>query len=734
MQSGEDERITTPWEDVGLSRSEYHRVCEDLDRRPNPLELGLYGLMWSEHCSYKSSRRHLEQLPTEAPYVLQGPGENAGVIDLGEGLALAFRIESHNHPSAIEPVQGAATGVGGILRDIFTVGARPIALLDSLRFGDPGDPRTRYLFEGVVSGISFYGNCVGVPTVGGEIYFDEAYRENPLVNVMCLGLAPKDRLVRGRASGAGNPVFIVGARTGRDGIHGASLLASREFDEETESMRPAVQVGDPFREKLLIEACMQLTGSDAVVGVNDLGAAGLTSAASETASRAGMGMEIDVTRVPLREEGMTPYEVMLSESQERMLVIAHRGREGEVEDIFDRWELEAARIGEVTSDGQLRILEDGTEVASIPALSLTEGAPAYDRPMRSPAPDPGFHAGEIPEPQDLNRVLLQMLSHPNLCSRREVYEQYDHMVGINTAMNPGADAAVLRVRGSGQGIAVAVDGNGMLCHLDPRRGAMNVVAESYRNLSAVGARPLAVTNCLNFASPEKPEVMYRFAEVVAGMGEACQALGTPVTGGNVSFYNETGGREIYPTPVIGMVGLLEDVSRCVPPGFAADGDAVLLLGGGTGSLGGSQYLNIVAGKVAGPVPTVDFAAERVAGKACRVGIARGWIRSAHDVSDGGLAVALAEAACLSPSQLGAKIELQAGERADEILFGEGGPRYLVSAAPESLEALLERSRELGCPLDVIGEVGGSFLRVATGQRRIDIPVADLVEAREGGLQ
>ncbi len=734
MQPGDNEGGATPWRDVGLSRSEYDRVCEDLDRRPNPLELGLYGLMWSEHCSYKSSRRHLAQLPTEAPHVLQGPGENAGVIDLGEGLALAFRIESHNHPSAIEPVQGAATGVGGILRDIFTVGARPIALLDSLRFGDPGDPRTRYLFEGVVSGISFYGNCVGVPTVGGEIYFDEAYRENPLVNVMCLGLVTKDRLVGGRASGAGNPVFIVGTRTGRDGIHGASLLASREFDEAAESMRPAVQVGDPFREKLLIEACMELTGSDAVVGVNDLGAAGLTSAASETASRGGMGMEIDVARVPRREEGMTPYEVMLSESQERMLVIAHRGREDEVEDIFKRWELEAARIGEVTSDGLLRVLEDGTEVASVPALSLTEGAPAYDRPMQPPAPAPGFDLGEIPEPRDLNRVLLQMLSHPNLCSRREVYEQYDHMVGINTVMKPGADAAVLRVRGSGGGIAVVVDGNGMLCHLDPRRGAMNVVAESYRNLSAVGARPVAVTNCLNFASPEKPEVMYRFAEVVSGMGEACRALGTPVTGGNVSFYNETGGREIYPTPVIGMVGLLEDVSRCVPPGFAAAGDVVLLLGGGTGSLGGSQYLSIVAGKVAGPVPDVDFAAERAAGEACRVGIARGWIRSAHDVSDGGLAVALAEAACLSPCQLGAEIELQGGQRGDEVLFGEGGPRYLVSAAPESLEALVERAQELGCPLEVIGEVGGSSLSVTTGRTRIDLSVAELVEAREGGIK
>ncbi|MFO8060426.1 MAG: phosphoribosylformylglycinamidine synthase subunit PurL, partial [Bacillota bacterium] len=667
--------------------------------------------------------------------VLQGPGENAGVVDLGGGTALAFRIESHNHPSAIEPVQGAATGVGGILRDIITAGARPVALLDSLRFGDLRHPRTRFLFEGVVSGISQYGNCVGVPTVGGEIYFDEAYCDNPLVNVMCLGLLPTDRLVRGRASGAGNPVFIAGARTGRDGIHGASLLASREFDEESETMRPAVQVGDPFREKLLMEACMQLSVSDAVVGINDLGAAGLTSAAAETASRAGTGMRIDVSLVPRREEGMTPYEVMLSESQERMLVIARRGREVEVEEIFRQWELEAARIGEVTPDGQLTVLEDGILVASMPARSLTEGAPAYERPARPrPRPAPGGDDARVPEPADLGAALLQMLSHPNLCSRRPVYEQYDHMVGINTVVNPGADAAVLRIPGSRRGVAATVDGNGALCHLDPRRGAAVAVAESYRNLSCVGARPLAVTNCLNFASPERPEVMWDFVEVIAGMADACRELGTPVTGGNVSFYNEMGERQIHPTVVIGMVGVADDVSRCCRPGFVAEGHRVLLLGGGKTALGGSQYLGIVWGEAFGPVPRVDFAAELAAGHTCRRGIAGGLIESAHDVSDGGLAVALAEAACLSLSGLGAEIELPADERVDQVLFGEGGPLYLVTAAPGRAEELGRLAGEAGCPLRDIGEVGGSSLVIAVGEGRIELPVAQLIDAREGGLQ
>ena len=723
------------WSEVGLTEEEYGDVCRDLGRAPNYLELGIYGLMWSEHCSYKSSRRHLATLPTEGPRVLQGPGENAGVVDIGEDVAVAFRIESHNHPSAIEPVQGAATGIGGILRDIFAMGARPIALLDSLRFGHLDDARTRFLFDGVVSGISWYGNCVGVPTVGGEVIFDEAYRENPLVNVMCVGLVDRDRLVRGLATGEGNAVILAGATTGRDGIHGASLLASRQFEEDPEDMRPAVQVGDPFREKLLIEACLEAMEGDAVVGVNDLGAAGLTSACSETASRADSGMWIDVERVPRREENMTPYEVMLSESQERMLVIARAGREDEVLEIFRRWDLDAVVIGRVTDDGLLRVFEGEEEVAALPVDSLTEGGPLYDRPWvvpevsrpaDPPVPGIGIDPGE---------ALLQLMRHPELASRRPIFEQYDHMVGINTVVPPGAaDAAVLRIKGSHRAIACVTDGNGYACSLDPRRGAELTVAEAYRNLCSVGALPLGITNCLNFGNPEVPEVMGAFVEVIAGMGDACLRLDTPVTGGNVSFYNETRGRQVHPTPVVGMIGVLEDVNRRATAGYADEDDVLVALGEGGGHLGASQYLRLVHEVVSGPVPEVDYDLERAVGSTCREGIARGLIKSAHDVSAGGLLVALAEGVLLSEAGWGARIDLGASPPTDVDFFGEDGSRILVTVAPDDLEEMLSLAREASCPARAIGRIGGTELEIAAGgNTEIRLPIENLRTSWEGGL-
>ncbi|MFO7942357.1 MAG: phosphoribosylformylglycinamidine synthase subunit PurL [Bacillota bacterium] len=726
------------WEEVGLTEGEYSRLCEDLGREPNHLELGIYGLMWSEHCSYKSSKKYLAQLPTSGPAVLQGPGENAGVVDIGEDVAVAFRIESHNHPSAVEPVQGAATGIGGILRDIFAMGARPIALLDSLRFGNLEDPRVRFLFEGVVSGISQYGNCVGVPTVGGEVYFEEAYRDNPLVNVMCVGLVDGDSLVRGLAAGEDNAVILVGAPTGRDGIHGASLLASRQFRESPEDMRPAVQVGDPFREKLLIEACLQAMKGDAVVGVNDLGAAGLASACSETASRAESGMWVDVARVPRREEGMTPYEVMLSESQERMLVIARSGREEEVVEIFARWDLDAVVIGRVTEDGLLRIRDGDGEIGAIPVDSLTEGGPTYDRPRTL---SDYSAAGEMPsnlEHVDPSEALLEMIAHPNLASRRSIFEQYDHMVGTNTVVPPGAgEAAVLRVKGTEKAIACVTDGNGFACSIDPRRGAALTVAESYRNLCSVGARPLAITNCLNFGNPEVEEVMGDFAEVITGMGEACRELDTPVTGGNVSFYNETNGRQIFPTPVVGMVGVLEDARRFATKGFKEEGDVVILLGKGGQRTGASEYLRIVHGIETGPVAEVDYSLERAVGSACRGAVAEGLVRSAADISGGGLALALAEGALSSEFHLGAKVDLESDGEEDlrSEVFGEDGSRILLTLPEENVKRVLELAVESGCPARQIGWVGGDEIEIlARNESYLRIPVSELRSGWERGLE
>src|SRR5690242_12210782 len=580
----------------GITPEEYASIRKILGREPNFTELGIFSVMWSEHCSYKSSRVHLKRLPTRAPQVLQGPGENAGVVDVGDGLAAVFKMESHNHPSYVEPFQGAATGVGGILRDVFTMGARPIAVLDSLRFGSitlaqgvsaNGDSpevvaRNRRLVDGVVRGIAFYGNCFGVPTVGGEVEFESAYAGNPLVNVLALGIAPKDQLFFAKARGEGNPVIYVGAKTGRDGIHGASLLASAEFTEESQQKRPNVQVGDPFLEKLLLEACLEAMATGAIVGIQDMGAAGLTSSSCEMASRGGVGIEIELDRVPQRETGMTPYEMMLSESQERMLLVAGRGREAEVFRVFRKWGLDAVEIGRVTSDGMLRVLHHGQIVAEIPADALAEQAPVYQRPIAAPKPSPArdVRVPLAPASADLTPNFRRLLAAPTIASKRWIFEQYDHMVRTNTTVFPGAaDAAVLRLKGTTRALALATDGKGRWCALDPRAGAMHAVAEAARNVAAVGARPWAATNCLNFGNPEKPEVMWQFSEAVDGMAEACRALSIPITGGNVSFYNDTLGKSIDPTPIVGVLGVIENAAATLTMAFRKEGDAIVLLDG-----------------------------------------------------------------------------------------------------------------------------------------------------------
>ena len=588
--------------DHGLSPEEHERIVQILGREPTYTELGIFSAMWSEHCGYKNSRRLLRLLPTSAPWVIQGPGENAGVIDVGDGWALAFKIESHNHPSAVEPYQGAATGVGGILRDIFTMGARPIAVLDSLRFGDLDSGRIRYLFGGVVKGIGDYGNCVGIPNIGGEVVFDQGYRGNPIVNAMCLGLLRKEDLIKGEAKGVGNTLMAVGARTGRDGIHGATF-ASEELSEDSEASRPQVQVGDPFTEKLLLEASLELIGSGAITGIQDMGAAGLTSSASEMAGRAGNGVEIDITQVPVREEGMTPYEILLSESQERMLVVARRGDEEEVRRILEKWELEAAKIGSVTDDGLFRVLEQGRVIAEIPALPLTTGCPTYERA--------GVESDEVKalRQRDLSHLLratgdqtaalLRLMGLPNLASKRWVYRQYDSTVRTATAVPPGGDAGVVRIRGTKKAVAATTDCNGRYCYLSPRQGTMIAVAEAARNLVCVGAVPTAVTNNLNFGSPLRAEIYFQFREAVQGMAEACKVFETPVTGGNVSFYNETEGQAIYPTPVIGMVGVVEELDHLTRHAFVRPGDRIVLLGENTEELGASEYLYQLHGMVAG---------------------------------------------------------------------------------------------------------------------------------------
>src|SRR5262245_45001482 len=721
----------------GLKADEYQRIKEFLGREPNLTELGIFSVMWSEHCSYKSSRVHLKTLPTTGKQVLQGPGENAGAVDIGDGLAAVFKIESHNHPSFIEPYQGAATGVGGIIRDIFTMGARPIALLNSLRFGSIEPPGTRRLLEGVVAGIAGYGNSIGIPTLGGEVMFDEAYSGNPLVNVFCLGIAHKDAIVKGQASGVGNPVYYVGAKTGRDGIHGATM-ASAEFDEKSAEKRPAVQVGDPFMEKLLLEACLEVMQTDALVGIQDMGAAGLTCSTAEMGSRGGAGVEIDVAQVPQRESGMTPYEIMLSESQERMLLVVKRGREAEVERIFDKWDLHAVHIGAVTSDGMLRVKNNGTVVAEIPNRALTDEAPLYHRPMTEPEYfadvkkldlDAIARDGARPGHPSQRDALLALLGSPTIGSKKWVYRQYDHMVRTNTINYPGFGAGVVRIKGTSRALAMSVDGNGRYCYLDPYRGAMLAVAEAARNVACSGARPLGATNCLNFGSPERPAIMWQFAKAVEGIGAACRALDVPITGGNVSLYNETDGEAIYPTPIVGVVGLLEHADRVVSRRFQRSGDAIILLGEERGELGGSEYLKVVHDLVRGAPPSIDLEAERRLQDLLVTLAEERLIHSANDCSDGGLAVALAES-CFDTEGMGAQVSIPGVAVANDpwlnvaaALFGESASRVLVSAVPDDVTTVLERAAAAGVPAGVIGQTGGNLLRIAVaGEVSIDLSI------------
>ena len=717
----------------GITPDEYQKIVESLGREPNYTELGVFSVMWSEHCSYKSSRYYLKNLPTEGPHVLQGPGENAGVVDIGGGLAVAFKIESHNHPSFIEPYQGAATGVGGILRDIFTMGARPIASLNSLRFGSLDHPRTPYLLSGVVAGIGGYGNCVGVPTVGGECYFDECYNANILVNAFTLGVLKKKNIFTGIAKGVGNPVIYVGSKTGRDGIHGATM-ASESFSEEKERRRPTVQVGDPFTEKLLLEACLELMEKDFIVGIQDMGAAGLTSSSAEMAGRGGCGIELNLSAVPLRESGMTPYEVLLSESQERMLLVAKQGSEEEISRIFEKWDLDAVVVGRVTGDRQFRAFWQGEEVAHIPVSALTKDAPSYQRPTVPPAyrdQVQQLDVSTVSEPKDLGIALKQVLASPNIASKEWIYRQYDQFVRTNTVIAPGADAAVVRVKGTGKGLALAVDGNSRYCYLDPYVGGIIAVAEAARNLACVGARPIGLTDCLNFGSPENPEVMWQFSQVIRGMRDASIALEVPVVSGNVSFYNETDGTPIYPTPVIGMVGLLERVERALTPWFKSPGDIVVLLGRTRQELGGSEYLKWMHSLTRGTPPWIDLRMERGVQLCCIEAIERELLCSAHDVSDGGLAVTLVECCVGGPEKpLGVRIDTHEMIRGDALLFSESQSRIVVSLKEENLVPLEEIAARHNAPLQVIGAVGGSRFVI---QPLLQLAVDDLKTIWSTGL-
>jgi phosphoribosylformylglycinamidine synthase II len=773
----------------GVTREEYERIQQILGRDPNITELGIFSVMWSEHCSYKSSKVHLKRLPTRGKLVVQGPGENAGVVDIGDGLVAAFKIESHNHPSYVEPFQGATTGVGGILRDIFTMGARPIAVLDSLRFGEirsgeqrmaGGTQRTsgleaaanRRILDGVIRGIAHYGNCFGVPTIGGEVAFEPCYSQNPLVNALALGIARKEEIFLAKARGVGNPVIYVGAKTGRDGIHGASLLASAEFTEASQQKRPNVQVGDPFMEKLLLEACLEAMRTGAVVAIQDMGAAGLTCSTVEMASRGGTGIEIDLAKVPQRETGMTPYEIMLSESQERMLLVAEKGREREVLDVFKKWGLDAVVVGRVTEGGLAVVKDHGRTAAQIPAHPLAEEGPVYSRPLAPPAPRSESETDWFrfaPEGTDLTRNFRELLASPAVASKRWITEQYDTSVRTNTLAGPGAsDAAVVRIKESERdtpggkvtrALALSTDGNGRWCQLHPRLGAMHAVAEAARNVAASGARPIAATNCLNFGSPEKPEVMWQFSEAIDGIAEACMALGTPITGGNVSFYNETLGKSIYPTPIIGVLGVLDDSSRVLKIAFRNEDDVILLLDGGAQSVtssgarnfsvlaqefSSSEYSKTIGHLVAGKPPAIDLAAEKRLID-CLVALAAGGcLESAHDLSDGGLAVALAESCFAATAAesgdgaaaLGATVMLDSSGPAEFVLFSECGARAVVSAPASRLAAVQATARQYQVAAREIGKViRNGALRIQYGGRWvIESPLEPLRDAWANSLE
>jgi phosphoribosylformylglycinamidine synthase II len=721
--------------DHGLSNKEYSKIVRALGREPNFTEIGILAAMWSEHCSYKSSKVHLKKLPTRGERVIQGPGENAGIVDIGDDLCVVFKMESHNHPSYIEPYQGAATGVGGILRDIFTMGARPIALLDSLRFGDPKLQKTKYLLEGVVSGIAGYGNCIGIPTVGGEVYFDECYNGNPLVNVFAVGITKKDEIFRGAAKGVGNPVIYVGSKTGRDGIHGA-VMASETFTKEAEEKRPTVQVGDPFTEKLLLEACLELFKTGIVVGIQDMGAAGLTSSSTEMASRAGTGIVIDVDKVPKREVEMTPYEVMLSESQERMLIISEKGKENIAEAIFKKWGLDFRVIGEVTCDNRLEIIGEGRVVADIPIDLITVKAPVYSRPFKKPAylkDSVKLRLSSIPIPKDLGSVVLKLLSSPTLSNKKWIFEQYDHMVRTNTITPPGSDSALIRIKGSRKAIALTANCNSRYCFLDPYIGATIAVAESARNLACSGAIPLAITDCLNFGSPENPEVMWQFVKSVEGLAEAAKVLGTPIVSGNVSFYNETGSKAIYPTPSVAMVGLIEDAENHLTQWFKNEGDIIVIFGKTREELGGSQYLSQIHGLVRGTPPELDLEAESNLLRTLLEASKNGIIKSSHDLSEGGLATALAES-CFTPSgPIGARIKIDNNHhmRKDAILFSESQSRALISLDKSDMPDLEKICQAYGVPMEVIGEVQGDRLLI---EGLLNIHISDAHKAWNNGLE
>jgi phosphoribosylformylglycinamidine synthase len=738
--------------DHGITPEEYQKILKWLGREPSMTELGIFSVMWSEHCSYKSSRVHLKRLPTRSTLVVQGPGENAGIIDIGDGWACAFKIESHNHPSFIEPFQGAATGVGGILRDIFTMGARPVAVMDSLRFGPIGGERgvatdgatigrNHSIMEGVVSGIASYGNCFGVPNLGGETKFEPCYSGNPLVNAFALGLMRRDKIFYAKASGAGNPVIYVGSKTGRDGIHGATM-ASEEFSEGSEQKRPNVQVGDPFLEKLLLEACLEAMETGAVVGIQDMGAAGLTCSTCEMGGRGGVGLEIELDLVPQRETGMTPYEIMLSESQERMLLVAERGRESEVFAVFRKWGLDAVNIGRVIPESTMRVLEHGKVVAEIPNEALTDDAPLYNRPLEPwTAPVPKVAPAGIRWSEDYGGSLKALLASPNICSKRWVQEQYDSMVQTNTVIGPGSEAGVIRIKGTNRGLAMALDGNGRWCYLDPKLGAMHAVAESARNVACAGARPVAATNCLNFGNPEKPPIMGQFSAVIDGMSEACRKLGTPITGGNVSFYNETLGEGIYPTPVMGVVGIVDDITKVVGSSFLRAQRAVLLLEASDGeraseaeiAFGSSEYARVVLGKLWGRPPGIDLDGELKLQQLLIQLAAESLIDSAKDISEGGLAVTVAEK-CFA-NGVGANINIGGKLRHVLALFGETPSRVLISCDPTHvgrIQQLAKQCEIVAAPLGAT--VDGSLKIGIDGVPVISVAVAELKQAWTSALE
>ncbi|MGA3315433.1 MAG: phosphoribosylformylglycinamidine synthase subunit PurL [Candidatus Korobacteraceae bacterium] len=739
--------------DHGISPEEYDRILKSLGREPSFTELGIFSVMWSEHCSYKSSRVHLKRLPTHSRRVVQGPGENAGIIDIGDGWACAFKIESHNHPSFIEPFQGAATGVGGILRDIFTMGARPVAIMDSLRFGpitpQPGmDQATLHknhsVLEGVVSGIASYGNCFGVPNVGGEVKFESCYSGNPLVNAFALGLVRRDQIFYAKAAGEGNPVIYVGSKTGRDGIHGATM-ASEEFSEESEAKRPNVQVGDPFLEKLLLEACLEAMQTGAIVGIQDMGAAGLTCSTCEMGGRGRVGLEIELDLVPQRETGMTPYEIMLSESQERMLLVAERGREDEVFRVFQKWGLDAVTIGRVIAQPAMRVLEHGKVVAEIPNAALTDNAPLYHRPLeRWEPPVPR----EVPahvvwgRKTEFTDDLKRLLASPNICCKRWVFQQYDSMVQTNTVEGPGGEGGVIRIKGTRRGLAMALDGNSRWCYLDPKLGAMHAVAESARNVACTGATPVAATNCLNFGNPEKPHIMWQFSQTIDGISKACEELETPITGGNVSFYNETLGEGIYPTPVIGVVGIMDDVHNAVGPNFRQPGRALLVIRGSEpgdasdveAEFGSSEYAKELLGEIWGFPPSLELAKEAALQKAIVEMIGAGLLESAKDCSEGGLAVTLAE--CGFAHGIGATVNLSADGLVPEyVLFGEDASRVLISCDPQNVEGIKQIAVQCGLSVEPIGDTGPDQLEIQVdGKAAVQASVSELKAAWAGALE